>query len=86
MAPPIPRWPRADLASAALVAPVTAVIVLPAPHVPALGLGLLYVFAVVPIALVRGPAVARGVGAGSQRREGRRRDVGRDNWDGEQRY
>lgn len=61
MAPPIPRWLRAALASAALVAAVTAVIVLLAPRVPALGLGVLYVFAVEPIALVHGPAVARAV-------------------------
>lgn len=56
-----PRWLRAALASAALVAAVTAVIVLLAPRVPALGLGVLYVFAVEPIALVHGPAVARAV-------------------------
>jgi signal transduction histidine kinase len=56
--PPIPRWLSAALTSVALVAAITAVIALLDPRVPALGLGVLYLFAVVPIALVYGPAVA----------------------------
>ncbi|MEA2128173.1 MAG: hypothetical protein QOJ85_1064 [Solirubrobacteraceae bacterium] len=54
----IPRWLSAVLTSAALVAAITAVIALLDPRVPALGLGVLYLFAVVPIAIVHGPAVA----------------------------
>lgn len=65
MTPPIPRWLSAALASAALVAAVTAVIALLEPRVPALGLGLLYLLAVVPIALVYGLAVAVAVSVAS---------------------
>jgi hypothetical protein len=54
VAPPIPRWLGAVLASATLVAAVTAVIVLLEPGVPPLGPGVLYLLAVVPIALVYG--------------------------------
>jgi K+-sensing histidine kinase KdpD len=56
--PPIPRWLRPALASVALLAAITAVIALLEPRVPALGLGVLYLLAVVPIALVYGFAVA----------------------------
>jgi len=63
--PPIPRWLRAALASAALVAAVTAVIALLEPRVPALGLGVLYLLAVVPIAVVYGGAVAGAVSVAS---------------------
>ena len=65
MAPPIPRWLSAALASAALVAAVTAVIALLEPRVPALGLGVLYLLAVVPIALMYGLAVAGAVSVAS---------------------
>src|ERR1700730_2289441 len=46
------------LASAALVAAVTAAIALLKPHVPVLSLGVLYIFAVLPIAVVWGLAYA----------------------------
>jgi signal transduction histidine kinase len=49
------------LTSAALVATVTAVIEVVSPRVPALGLGILYLFAVVPIALAYGAAAAAAV-------------------------
>ena len=65
MTPPIPRWLRAALASAALVAAVTAVIALLEPRVPALGLGVLYLLAVVPITVVYGGAVAGAVSVAS---------------------
>jgi signal transduction histidine kinase len=55
---PIPRWLHAALASVVLVGAITAVIALLEPRVPALGLGVLYLLAVVPIALVYGSAVA----------------------------
>src|SRR5215218_7783081 len=55
---PIPRWLSAALASAVLVIAVTAVIALLEPGVPALGLGVLYLLAVVPIAVMYGSAVA----------------------------
>src|SRR4051812_17253611 len=58
MTPPISRWVRAALVSVALVAMVTVVIAVLEPRVPALGLGVLYLFAVVPIALAYGMAVA----------------------------
>jgi signal transduction histidine kinase len=61
----IPRWLRAVLESAVLVAAVTAVIALLEPRVPALGLGVLYVLAVVPIALAYGGAVAAAVSLAS---------------------
>jgi hypothetical protein len=51
VAPPIPRWLKGAFASAALVAAITGVIALLEPRVPAPGLGALYLFAVVPIAL-----------------------------------
>src|SRR5215210_349040 len=56
--PPIPRWLSAAPASAALVTAVTAVIALLEPGVPALGLGVLYLLAVVPIAVMYGSAAA----------------------------
>jgi K+-sensing histidine kinase KdpD len=62
---PIPRWLGATLASAVLVAAVTAAIALLEPGVPALGLGVLYLLAVVPIALVYGGAVAAAVSLAS---------------------
>jgi signal transduction histidine kinase len=63
--PPIPRWLRAALASAVLVAAISAVIALLEPRVPALGLGVLYLLAVVPIALVYGAAAAGAVSVAS---------------------
>jgi signal transduction histidine kinase len=63
--PPIPRWLRATLASAVLVAAVTAAVALLDPHVPALGLGVLYLLAVVPLALEYGLAVAAAVSVAS---------------------
>jgi signal transduction histidine kinase len=54
----IRRWLSAALASAALVGAITVVIALLEPRVPALGLGVLYLLAVVPIALVYGSAAA----------------------------
>ncbi|MDX6466415.1 MAG: hypothetical protein QOI27_1455 [Gaiellaceae bacterium] len=54
----IRRWLRAALTSAALVAAVTAVIAQLDPRVPALGLGVLYLLAVVPVALLYGGALA----------------------------
>jgi K+-sensing histidine kinase KdpD len=54
----IRRWLHAALASVVLVAAITAVIALLEPRVPALGLGVLYLLAVVPIALVYGFAAA----------------------------
>ena len=65
MAPPIPRWLSATLASAALVAAVTAAIALLDPRVPALGVGVLYLLAVVPTALIYGVAVAAAVSVAS---------------------
>jgi signal transduction histidine kinase len=62
---PIPRWLRAALASVALVAAVTAVIALLDPHVPALGLGALYLLAVVPIAFAYGLGAAATVSLAS---------------------
>jgi GAF domain-containing protein len=56
--PRFPRWLSAVLTSVALVAAITAVIALLDPRVPALGLGVLYLLAVVPIALIHGPEVA----------------------------
>jgi signal transduction histidine kinase len=54
----VPRWLHAVLVSAVLVAVVTAVIALLEPPVPALGLAVLYLVAIVPIALAYGFAVA----------------------------
>ncbi|WP_081686061.1 GAF domain-containing protein [Candidatus Solirubrobacter pratensis] len=65
MTSPIPRWLQAVLASVVLVAAITAVIALLEPRVPALGLGVLYLLAVVPIALVYGAAVAGAVSVAS---------------------
>ena len=61
MTSPLRRWLSAVLASAALVAAVSAVIALLEPRVPALGLGVLYLLAVLPIALVYGSAAAAAV-------------------------
>ncbi|MDX6241187.1 MAG: hypothetical protein QOG10_6011 [Kribbellaceae bacterium] len=61
MRPSIRRWVSGVLTSAALVATITAVIEVVSPRVPALGLGILYLFAVVPIALVYGAAAAAAV-------------------------
>jgi signal transduction histidine kinase len=55
----------AVLTSLALVAVITAVIALLEPEVPALGLGVLYLLAVVPIALVYGVAAAGAVSLAS---------------------
>jgi signal transduction histidine kinase len=63
--PVIPRWLRAALTSVALVAAVTAVIALLEPDVPALGLGVLYLLAVVPIALAYGGTVSAAVSVAS---------------------
>jgi signal transduction histidine kinase len=65
VAPQIPRWLMAALTSVALVAAVTAVIALLEPGVPALGLGVLYLLAVVPMALVYGGAAAGAVSVAS---------------------
>jgi K+-sensing histidine kinase KdpD len=65
MAALIPRWLRAILTSAALVAAVTWVIALLEPRVPALGLAVLYLLAVVPIALSYGVVVAAVVAVAS---------------------
>jgi signal transduction histidine kinase len=62
---PVPRWLYAVLAGAVLVAAITAVIALLEPRVPALGLGVLYLLAVVPIALVYGSAAAGAVSVAS---------------------
>jgi signal transduction histidine kinase len=59
--PSIPRWLSAAVASAALVAAITTVIALLEPDVPALGLGVLYLLAVVPVALVYGTIAAGAV-------------------------
>ena len=63
--PPIPRWLSGTLTSVALVAAVTAVIALLEPRVPALGLGVLYLCAVVPVALRYGAAAAAAVSVAS---------------------
>jgi two-component system sensor histidine kinase KdpD len=52
------NWLSGLLASAALVAAVTAMIALLEPHVPVLSLGVLYLFAVLPIAVFWGLALA----------------------------
>jgi signal transduction histidine kinase len=62
---PVPRWVSAALTSAALVVAVTAVIALLEPRAPALGLGVLYLLAVVPIALLYGAAMAGAVSVAS---------------------
>jgi signal transduction histidine kinase len=58
---PIPRWLSAALLSAALVVAITVVIALLDPRAPAVDLGVLYLLAVVPIALLYGTAVAGAV-------------------------
>jgi signal transduction histidine kinase len=63
--PPFPRWLIAAVTSVALVAAVTGVIALLEPEVPALGLGVLYLVAVVPIALLYGVAFAGAVSVAS---------------------
>jgi signal transduction histidine kinase len=61
----LPRWLRAALASVGLVTAVTGVVALLEPDVPALGLGVLYLLAVLPIALVYGTAVGAAVSLAS---------------------
>jgi signal transduction histidine kinase len=56
-----PRWLRPALTCAALIAGVTGVIALLDPKVPALGLFVLYLLAVVPAALLYGAVVAAAV-------------------------
>ena len=65
MTPPIPRRLGAALASTTLITAVTAVIALLEPEVPALGLGVLYLLAVVPIAVGYGSALASAVSLAS---------------------
>jgi K+-sensing histidine kinase KdpD len=52
--PPMPRWLSGLLATVALVAAVSGLLVLVEPHAPALGLSVLYLLAVVPVAIVWG--------------------------------
>jgi K+-sensing histidine kinase KdpD len=52
--PPIPRWLSGLLATVALVAAVSGLLVLVEPHAPAPGLSVLYLLAVVPVAIVWG--------------------------------
>ena len=59
------RWSLGLLAGAALVAFVTGVIALLEPHVPVLSLGALYVFAVVPVAVIWGLPLAIAVSVAS---------------------
>jgi two-component system sensor histidine kinase KdpD len=59
------RWSLGLLAGTALVALVTAVIALLEPHVPVLSLGVLYIFAVLPIAVFWGLALAVAVSLAS---------------------
>jgi len=61
VSPSIRRWASGVLLSAALIATITAVIEALSPRVPALGLGILYLFAVVPIALRYGAWAAAAV-------------------------
>ncbi|MEA2281823.1 MAG: hypothetical protein QOK21_2430 [Solirubrobacteraceae bacterium] len=65
MTSPVRRWLSAALTSAVLVGAVTAVIGIGEPHVPALGLGVLYLLAVVPVALVYGSMAAAAVSVAS---------------------
>jgi signal transduction histidine kinase len=60
-----PRWLRAVVTGVVLIAAVTALIALLEPGVPALGLAVLYLFAVVPIALAHGLVVAGAVSVAS---------------------
>jgi two-component system, OmpR family, sensor histidine kinase KdpD len=59
------RWWLGLLAGAALVALVTAVIALLEPHVPVLSLGVLYIFAVLPVAVFWGTVLAVAVSVAS---------------------
>jgi signal transduction histidine kinase len=61
----IPYWLKAALTSVTLVAAVTAVIALVGRRAPATGLGVLYLLAVVPIALWYGVAVSAAVSVAS---------------------
>jgi GAF domain-containing protein len=63
--PPIRHWLSGLVVGAALVAAVTAMIALLEPSAPALGLGVLYLVAVVPIALVYGVGAAAAVSVAS---------------------
>jgi signal transduction histidine kinase len=63
--PLIPRWLLAALVSAVLVAAVTALIALLEPRVPALGLGVLYLLAVVPVAMLFGATLGSVVSVAS---------------------
>jgi K+-sensing histidine kinase KdpD len=56
MAARVKRWVMASLASVALVALVTVLIKLVHPHGPARGLAVLYILAVLSVAVVYGPA------------------------------
>jgi signal transduction histidine kinase len=56
--PPMPRWLSGLLATVALVAAVSGLLVLVEPHAPALGLSVLYLLAVVPVAIVWGVRLA----------------------------
>ena len=58
-------WPLGLVAGATLVAVVTAVIALLEPHVPVLSLGVLYIFAVLPIAVFWGLPLAIAVSVAS---------------------
>jgi signal transduction histidine kinase len=60
-----PRWLTGTLTSVALVAAITAAIEVLSPRVPALGLGVLYLCAVVPVALVYGGAASAAVSVAS---------------------
>ena len=59
------RWALGLAAGAALVAVVTVVIALLEPHVPVLGLGVLYIFAVLPVAVFWGLPLAVAVSVAS---------------------
>jgi signal transduction histidine kinase len=52
--PPMPRWLSGLLATVVLVAAVTGLLMLVEPHVPPLSLSVLYLLAVVPVAIVWG--------------------------------
>ena len=65
MATSLPRWLTGTLTGLVLVAAVTAVIEVLSPRVPALGLGVLYLCAVVPVALVYGRAASAAVSVAS---------------------
>jgi signal transduction histidine kinase len=65
VSPSIRRFVSGVLASVVLIAMVTAVVAVLTPQTPALGLGVLYLFAVVPIALLYGAASAAAVAVAS---------------------